>query len=561
MLGKIFIINKNSNTGKVLFEDGKESNIIDFPITFENDDKIEISFRNNNIEDKPLSMVAYSEKNYGFVMKKFNPNNGNILVTYPKIIGLIYFNNSNITDKDNPKIVFDVKKSIDGKLEAINIKNTNKSDFYKCEVPIFGKIKKTITEVKESYISNIIEKTQMENIVSGKVKAIKEDRGFGFIECFDNSQDVYFNLKAFIKFYNKSPKKDDIVNCKIHTSERGSSVVSFCDSEQYLPKEEQYGIIDNKKFFIKDYEKKFNKKPQIGDIIYYTIENKKINFKETAETIEMLEFQQFSEKNTKYNQGKVAFLKNSDNGIFGFIKSSDKSIYFNADSFKKTYNREPKKDDLAFFEEIETSKGFSVKSFIKPDNKILALSSTYKNFVYPDENSLYYAYIDNNETKEIHKYNSKILTESISCYKDKNIPKLFKLQAINTLIENNYNDKKISISMLKKERLGLLNTLVDENIKLKNSFEAIKYEYLLQNISYNPNRLSRLSKVLNKEYNIEFMNNVDFKETKFSEKVNFDLEIKDIKFEENDYREVLFIDLNNYKIEPIPSYEEKWNIE
>ena len=54
----------------------------------------------------------------------------------------------------------------------------------------------------------------------------------------------------------------------------------------------------------------------------------------------------------------------------------------------------------------------------------------------PDENNLYYAYIDNNETKEIYKYDSNILSESISCYKDKNIPKLFKLQAINTLIEN-----------------------------------------------------------------------------------------------------------------------------
>lgn len=541
MIGKIFIINKKTNTGKVLFENGKESNIINFPTTFENDDKIEITFKNDNIEEKPLKMMAYSENNYGFVMKKFNPNNGNILVTYPKITGLIYFNNPNITDKDNPKVIFDIKKSIDGKLEAVNIKNANKADFYKCKVPIYGKIIKTTTEVKESYISDVIEKTETENIVKGKVKVVKEDRGFGFIERFDNFPDVYFNLRAFVKFYNKSPEKGDIINCRINTSERGSSVTSFCNPEQYLPKEKQYGIIDNKKFLILNYEKKFNKKPQIGDIVYYIIENEEITFQQTAQTIEILEFKQHSEKNIKYKQGRISFLKDNGKGDFGFINSSNKSVYFRIDTFKKTYNQDPKKNDLVFFEEIEKSEKFSVKSFVKTNNKILALPSTYKNFIYPDENSLYYAYIDNNETKEIYKYNPKILSESISCYKDKNIPKIFKLQAINTLIENNYNDKKISVSILEKERLNLINILIDKNIEKQNSFEAIKYEHLLQNISYNPIRLSRLSKVLTKEYSIEFSNNINFVE--------------------NEYKETLSIDLNTYKIEPLLSKDDKWEID
>lgn len=562
MIGKIFIINKTTNTGKVLFENGKESCIIDFPINFENNDKIEINFRNNNIEDKPLNMIAYSENNYGFVMKKFNATNGNILVTYPNMIGLVNFSNSNFSDKDNPKIVFNIKKTIDGREDAINIKYADKSDFYKCKIPIFGRIKRTITEVKESYISNLILKTQMENVVNGKIKVIKEDRGFGFIECFDGSVDVFFNYKTYIKFYNQKPKKGDIVNFIAHSSQKGSSVITFCNQEQYLPKEQQYGIIDNRNFLINDYEKILNKKPEIGDIVYYTLENEVINFKQTAQALETFEFEQFSSKNSKYKQGKITkVIDNNVRAAYGFINSSNKTVFFMVDTFRNMYKHEPKKNDLVFFEEIETSKGFSVKYFIKPHNKVLALPSSYKNFVYPDENDLYFAYIDNNETKEIHKYNPKVLSESISCYKDKNIPKLFKIQAINSLIENNFHNKNIAIDILKNERLSLINTTIEQNIESNNGFVASEYEHLLQNISYKPTRLSRLSKVLELEYKIDSNKNSVFKEIINNDKINYDLEIGNIEFEEENYKQYLAVDISKYKIEPTKFIEAKWAID
>lgn len=87
----------------------------------------------------------------------------------------------------------------------------------------------------------------------------------------------------------------------------------------------------------------------------------------------------------------------------------------------------------------------------------------------------------------------------------------------------------------------MINILIDKNIEKQNSFEAIKYEHLLQNISYNPIRLSRLSKVLTKEYSIEFSNNINFVE--------------------NEYKETLSIDLNTYKIEPLLSKDDKWEID
>ena len=44
----------------------------------------------------------------------------------------------------------------------------------------------------------------------------------------------------------------------------------FSNGENFLPKEKQYIVVDKQKISIFDYEKVYNKEPEVGDIVYLT---------------------------------------------------------------------------------------------------------------------------------------------------------------------------------------------------------------------------------------------------------------------------------------------------
>ena len=91
MIGKIVILNSKDNFGKVIFEDGNESKVIKFPEHFENNDEIDISFKNNDLSGQVTKMIAHKRDNYGVVVSIFNQGIGKVLVTYPQLSGLVNF--------------------------------------------------------------------------------------------------------------------------------------------------------------------------------------------------------------------------------------------------------------------------------------------------------------------------------------------------------------------------------------------------------------------------------------------------------------------------------------
>jgi len=514
MKGKVYIIDKQNSIGKIIFEN-QESAIVSFPKTFENGDDVEVLFQNNNISEKPLKMVAYNDSCYGFIIGKFSNEKGNILTTYPQMLGLINYKTTLPLNRFE-KVTFKIKKTLDGKLEAIDIQEIEAKESYKAKLPLFGKLKRTTQEIKESFVSDVVKtKPITQELSSGVVKFTKGY--FGFISVDGKNQDAYFNLQQYEKFYKKKPTQGDAVYFFLLKTTKGVQVKSFCHpkNEEFLPKKEQYAIVDNHKFSLNNFEAFYKREPAVGDVIYYILEDGNIKFKKDKVAIERISFVQKEASTQNIITSKIVTLKDK----FGFIKA-EQNIYFKIDQFKKVYNRKPEVGDVVKFSINCTQRGQNVAKFIS-NSDISVSEKRFKNFVHIDANALYYLYEEDHQAKEVYKFNPNLLSEAIACYKDKDVKKKFKLLAINTLIQSKYQDKKINPTLLETERIRILNTFIDASIKQNNFQRALEYESLLQQIVYKPSRLARVGRLIPKQYHIEDNDStMEIKITKNSEKLN-----------------------------------------
>jgi cold shock CspA family protein len=252
-------------------------------------------------------------------------------------------------------------------------------------------------------------------------------------------------------------------------------------------------MVENYKFCLKEYKKKYKREAEIGDLVIYTMKNETIEFKDKKENIKTILFKQ---------REKVAAINTIRHGVvttvsehFGFIESNGEPIYFSLSKFKKLFNREPKKGEHLSFEATKSEKGTQVNSFVKISQEMSVTENTFQNFVQIDPTSLYYVYTQNGYAKEVYKYNPEDLSQSITCYNDRSIEKKFKIMSIDCLLEHNYSNKKISIQILKEEKNEIINGFVVRSIEDNDFEKALKYETLLQTIVYSPSRLKRIAKI------------------------------------------------------------------
>jgi len=487
--------------GKIII-DNKESNLIAFPTTFKDGDIVDVNFRDNDISNDIISLVAYSkEYYYGFVIEQFSSTKGIVLVTYPEIEGTILFN-SNINK--GTKVKFKIKKLLNGKIEAVDIQKVDENEIFKTNMPKFGKIMQKVIVPKEGVIEKIV--LEKEHI-KGNIKFVKADRGFGFISS--EIGDIYFKTNMFERVYGKAPQTGDSV--KFVTQNFGSkvSVKSFIKNTS-LKESLQYGVVDDKRFAIKEYKKAFNRVLKLGDIVYYTDEND-IEFKENDTPIVKYIFQE--DKNfTNVKSGKISFIKNN----FGFIQSGSDSFFFLLNDYQKIYKKEPTKGEKVNFSYKKTHKGLQVQEFLSLDIKLY--KESFKNFVNIDSTKIYYAYKNGNKIDEVYEYKNNNLNQSISCYRNTK-DNVAKLEAIECIIDNNYSSKKITKEKLKQDKIKILDKLIQESLKTNNYNQALYYETKYQQEKFIPNRLSHLSKIA--PNHINFIDKVRIKRVLKTQYINF----------------------------------------
>jgi cold shock CspA family protein len=475
---KPFVSLLTQGLGKIIIGN-QESSILSFPSTFKDGDIVDVKFRNNDINSNIINLIAYSkEYHYGFVINQFSSNKGIILITYPEIEGTVLFK-SNLNQGD--KVKFKIKKLTNGKIEAIDIKIL-KDEKFKANIPEFGKIEKKVIVPKEAVVEELV--LDKEHSI-GKIKVLKEDRGFGFITN-DTGEDIYFKINMFKRVYKRTPKINEQVKFVAQNFNSKISVKAFMINTS-LKESLQYGIVDGKRFTIQEYKKVFNQFPQLGDIVYYTNENSNFKFKETDMPTEKYIFKKDTNL-TNVRNGQVSSVKEN----FGFIESGKDSIYFLTMNYKNTYKKEPKIGDNVAFAYKKSDKGFHVTKF--SDSYVELNINNFKNFVNIDPTKIYYAYINKGDINEVYEYKSDNLNQSISCYKSTK-DNLKKLEAIECIVKNEYSSKKLTKKEIIKDKLRLLDSLVDKNIKNNNYQKALYYESKYQIEKFDPSRLKKLSKI------------------------------------------------------------------
>ena len=550
MKGTIHILNSCNHTGKILFEDGLESLITKFPPSFESGDIAEVKFRNTDINEKIINIsIPGSEWYYGYIKiphKDIRPF-GSILVTYPKLKGLLFYHKNQLAIKVKPdmyeiSVKFKIKKSQDGKEEAVQIKEVEKKDFYKCKSPVFGTLETKQEKIKTGFVQTVIRTKKSENqVVSGVVKFAKFNKNnelFGYIIRDDGGEDVYFNGNAYKKFYNKKPKYNDIVNFRTCENSRGIQLEVFCEpfelqKEEYLPESQQYGFISsvdekNKiEFMVSQYRKFYKKEPEEGDLVFFHEDGNKFSFKiDETEITEKIFLEGRKEVKIKKDEGIINTFNTERN--FGFVNSGKNRFFFHASVYQKLYGRQlPRKGDkVSFITGInEITNKIVIKKFYSNESSSIQCSvETFKNFVKIDNNSFYYVYSANGiQADEVYKFNSKDLSQSIACYKDENIHAKFRLEAIESLINFNYSDKKITQELLLNKKKGILNSLISEELNNGNHNKALEYEQILQKMNYKPVRLKKFNK-LKSEFEINFSEMTKITDLKDNESWNISLE-------------------------------------
>ena len=523
MKGKVILIKKG--LGKIILEN-KETPVLTLPDSFEDGDLVEVEFEDNNLE-KIKKLVAYSkEKYYGNVIGDFR-GGGIILVTYPKLLGTVVFKGD---FKKQDKVEFRLKKTKE--IEAIDVKLTK--ELYKCFLPAFGSLEKRVIFPKSGVVEEV--RIEEENVIEGEVKSVGS-RGFGFIRS--EIGDVFFFVSNFERVYEKSPYRGDRVILKYARNNRGYFAQRFYTSKPRLSENQRYLVVDGKRVPLFVYQKFYKKLPEVGDIVNYIQENGKIKFLTKSEPIEKIIF--IKKEKEPFFKGVVNFIKDN----YGFINSSVGRVFFSVSNFEKFYKRKPKKNDVVYFRYIENERGLSVRQFVEVEFEVD--KKAFKNFANISEIDTYYAYVNKTEVKEVFRYNRDDLSISISCFRN-SVDNKARLDAINCLIENEYESKKITKEILLDEKLKLLEKLIK---KAKNIYEKLELEAEYQKIKFNPDRLKR--------YNlpeVKFIQRPQIKDISFNEKriefIKFD-GLKELKIRE---KKVEYFTLT---LKSVELKEKQWN--
>jgi len=538
MRGKVELIKKGF--GKIVFED-KESPVLNLPMEVEDGDIAEVEFENERM-DKIKKFIAYSPVEYfGSVIGDFEREGGIILVTYPKLLGTVVFKKGRF--RKQSRVKFRLKKTFK-ETEAIDVEFTK--EFYKCFFPSFGRMEKRVLVPKSGVVEDVIKSDRF--VIEGEIKNVGS-RGFGFIRSREG--DVFFFVNVFEKAFGRAPKRGEKVIFRYKNTPKGKTAIYFYKHIPTLPKNKQYFILDGKRLPIAFYEKFFKSSPEIGDLVYYIEEDGKVKFRKDDKEIEKYIF--IKDERGDFARGKVNFI--NEEKKYGFIKSNIGNVYFTFKQFNAFYKTSPKRGDKVKFFYVKSERGVAVSRFLETEFEVDKKS--FANFVKINEDDYYYAYVNGNKVKEVFRYDSKDLSLSIACYKSAN-DKLKKLEAINCILENEFESKKIKKETLLKEKLQILDEIIDEMFE-KSPLLAFEYEIERQKVEFNPERLKRfnfngidfiyfntIEEIEQKEHQINFFEYQKIKQfIKPEEKLElFDVNLKDYYEKEQKWE---IIERRNYE--------------
>lgn len=512
MTGKIYLSNAEEGIGKVIFTDGTETKSLKFPSTIQSGDIADVTLSNlGNKQTVVFNDITSPDTYYGSLMKSnaLNSSSRAILVSFPHPLGLIYCNHSDL-HADARNLKFTISKDMNGNLTPINIRLVAKNEVFMCRAPKYGKLTIHPKEFTEGYISNM-ETSLPANVNIGVVSYINQKNGsYGFIHKAGtyilkrdkaevtnyakkmNSQKeggIFFNMIGYRNRYNKAALVGDIVYyCSMDTA-KGTQVSEFLSP---IAKQEILTIQCAKKSYQitkAEYENTLKKAPEIGSIVTGIIKNERFTLL-PEKTKNSSEFHLIPDRKSQgvIESGKIISFNAEIRE--GMVFSYGKRIKFNGECFQQAFAKPIPYDDQRV--EFEIMPGRSEVLRFYSYSRLVLDSAKLNNFVEINTQDIYKVFHDiSNASGIVFKIDFSNINDALGVYKSPDVDIEHKLAAIETLIKYKFRDTNIKPAALKQERLKLLSELISAYISMQDFQTAFKYEMRMQELQYDPKRLTK----------------------------------------------------------------------
>jgi len=299
MNGIVYILDTEHRLGKIVFEDGRESKPMYFPVNYESGDLADAEFVNSDPEKPLIKLSAVSPLvHYGslLVPKPGASPSPFIIVNYPLPMGLVKYRLPEVDfpiDHKHRNVRFKISKDAQGGLLATHVEQTDDNESHRCSPPIYGLLHEEQSLLTEAYVSEII--TSNTGIHSGQIsrivtmnRGLSDEYQFGFVST-DAIPNIFFNLKVFKQQHQDiQPTVGMTVYFCMVESEKGYRITRFI-SENHVPPARYSVIIKtaakqytvDKELFVRFYQRE----PNPGDIVHGLIAKNTFNFADPKQHI------------------------------------------------------------------------------------------------------------------------------------------------------------------------------------------------------------------------------------------------------------------------------------
>lgn len=197
--------------------------------------------------------------------------------------------------------------------------------------------------------------------------------------------------------------------------------------------------------------------------------------------------------------GKIDFYRKEKK--FGFIVSDQEKYYFHISDYLKSYHEYPSRNKEVRFHKPNRAVNRhkpnqlpTIKQF--EQTPIVSDSSKFSDFVFPQKDEIYRVYLTRDSAvKEIQRSKPEELPYAIDMTNDWNLPAIYKLPALETIIRHKFSNQKHKTKDFEKQYLNILKNVISKHIAKEEFDIALQYEYILQNIEYDPRRLKIYSQM------------------------------------------------------------------
>jgi len=356
-----------------------------------------------------------------------------------------------------------------------------------------------------------LDRPESEQVAEGVIERVLPSRdgrgaGFGFIRRPRGESDVFFSVGIFRKAFRRAPEEGEPVKFVVYRNGQGLAVSRFVTGESRQVERRRLGLFSpedepNRKirFLQSEFTERYGREPAVGDLVFFSLESGGRPCFHPSD--EQIRFLRVGDKDSSGAKRLHGFVQRFDaQRRFGVAERwrDGKTDLFFENTWHKAYGTgKPKVGQPVAYElgtDDKTGKERIMRFFSVQDCNRANGGSPAGPLGWPEPDRLYCIWQDESGAIQAwRRFRPEVLAEAIACYKDRSLPLIHKLEAVETVLARKYESKNVRPETLEKQRLQILDLRVQRALAERDLFQALHWESRRQRLDPEPGRLARLA--------------------------------------------------------------------